>query len=42
MIIKVYASGNPSKLGAFLQRITNLTEVRILAISLSAAILDFD
>ena len=38
---KVYAPGTPSKLEAFLQRITNLTEFRILAISLSAAILDF-
>ena len=28
---KVYAPGTPSKLGAILQRITNLTEVRILS-----------
>jgi hypothetical protein len=27
---KVYAPGAPSKLGAILQRITNLTEVRLL------------
>jgi len=34
MIIKVYAPGTPSKLGAILQRITNLTEVRILSMYL--------
>jgi hypothetical protein len=28
---KVYAPGTPSKLGVILQRITNLTEVRMLS-----------